>query len=68
MNYQDWQYPVPTLVFSFWALTGSIFGVPALGLEWREAWGRTKPKNFSGSDKELFRMGSALLLCLVPAL
>lgn len=54
MSHQDWHYPVPTLVSSFWALVGSIFCVPtALGLEWREAWGRIRPKNVSGTDNTL---------------
>lgn len=69
MSHQDWHYPVPILVSSFQALVGSIFDVPtALGLEWREAWGRIRPKNFSGTDEHLIRMGSALLLSSVPVL
>lgn len=54
MSHQDWHYPVPTLVSSFWALLGSIFHVPtALDLEWREAWGKIRPENFSGTDNTL---------------
>lgn len=54
MSHQNQHYPVPTLVSSFWALVGSI---TTLGLEWREAWGRIRPKNFSGTDKHLIGMG-----------
>lgn len=49
-------YPGVQLLGPHWV----HFGVPtALGLEWREAWGKIRPKNFSGIDQYLIRMGSA---------